>query len=150
MANLKGEFEVRLDDKNRLRLPSGLLRQLDQEIRLGLVISRGFNTCLLLHTKDAWENLTAKLKRLNLFNMDNRDYVRFFIHGATDVELDSSSRILLPRNLLQSAQIKQDIIVYAFLDQIEIWDKNLYEQMMTREPANFANYTDEIFRHKDV
>ncbi|MGB4969915.1 MAG: MraZ N-terminal domain-containing protein, partial [Saprospiraceae bacterium] len=53
MYNLTGEYEVRLDDKNRLRLPSGLSSQLG-EGALKLVVNRGFEKCLLLYPESVW------------------------------------------------------------------------------------------------
>ena len=56
MSRFTGEYEVRLDDKNRLRLPAVLLRQLGEEVKLGLVINRGFDKCLVLYPEAVGEN----------------------------------------------------------------------------------------------
>lgn len=42
MYKLSGEYEIKLDDKSRLRLPSALMRLLEVSDRKGLVINRGF------------------------------------------------------------------------------------------------------------
>ena len=150
MYNLSGEYEVRLDDKNRLRLPSGLIRQLGEDIKLGLVINRGFDRCLLLYPQKLWEKKTNEVNQLNLYITSNREFARYFYRGATKVDMDASSRILIPKTLMDHAIIKQDLIVYAYGEQIELWAKDAYEKMIANEPKDFASFTENIFGHKDV
>ncbi len=150
MKCLTGEYEVRLDEKNRLRMPSGLLRQLEDDMKLGLVISRGFDQCLMLYPQKQWEKKTNEVNQLNLYVTANREFARYFYRGATQLELDASSRLLLPKSLMDYASIQMDVIVYAYGDQIEIWAKDTYENMIMREPKDFAKITENILGHKDV
>ncbi len=150
MKCLTGEYEVRLDEKNRLRMPSGLLRQLEDDMKLGLVISRGFDQCLMLYPQKQWEKKTNEVNQLNLYVTANREFARYFYRGATQLELDASSRLLLPKSLMDYASIQMDVIVYAYGDQIEIWAKDTYENMIMREPKDFAKFTENILGHKDV
>ncbi|MFZ1257168.1 MAG: division/cell wall cluster transcriptional repressor MraZ, partial [Saprospiraceae bacterium] len=110
MYNLTGEYEVRLDDKNRLRLPSGLSSQLG-EGALKLVVNRGFEKCLLLYPESVWVEKTKEVNQLNQYIRKNREFVRYFYRGATQLVSDASGRILIPKLLQEHAGIVHDVVL---------------------------------------
>ncbi len=48
-------------------------------------------------------NFETKLKALPLTNKNARDFVRFFLSGATECEIDKQGRFLIPSNLREYA-----------------------------------------------
>ncbi|HRG32228.1 MAG: division/cell wall cluster transcriptional repressor MraZ [Saprospiraceae bacterium] len=150
MYKLSGEYEIKLDDKSRLRLPSALMRLLEVSDRKGLVINRGFEKCLILYPQEVWEEKTKEVNQLNPYNIKNREFARYFYRGATQLEPDAASRIVLPKTLMEHAGIQTEVMLLAFNDQIEIWSRNEYLKMVDNEPENFAELAQEVFRHKDV
>lgn len=150
MNNLTGEYDVKLDDKGRLRLPTALLRQIGGGMSPRLVLNRGFEKCLLLYPVEAWEKKTKEVNQLNLYNSKERTFVRYFYRGATELTTDASDRILIPKSLLEYANIQNDIIMLAYIDQVEIWSKQDYLEMVKNEPADFSSLADELFGHKDA
>ncbi len=149
MYNLTGEYEVKLDDKSRLRLPSGLSNQLGDN-PLKLVVNRGFEKCLLLYPESVWDEKTKEVNQLNQYIVKNREFVRYFYRGATRLLSDASGRLLIPRLLLEHAGIQQDIVLLAYSQQIEIWSKEQYLIMVHNEPDNFGSLAEDVFGHKDV
>ena len=144
MTNFLGEFECRLDAKARIALPSALRKQLPLEAGERFVINRGFEQHLVLYPFTEWQKITAELNRLNLFVKKNREFVRYFHRGATELELDSNGRLLLPRRLLGYAGIQDAVVLLAYANRIECWDPTLYENLLSDEPADFARLAEEI------
>ena len=72
MASYIGEFECKLDNKGRLSLPTKLRAQISDEHAAAMVVNRGFEKCLVLYTKQDWEQEIAKLDVLNEFNREAR------------------------------------------------------------------------------
>ena len=144
MANFLGEFECRLDSKARIALPAALRKQLPVEAECRFVINRGFEQHLVLYPLNEWQRVTAELNRLNLFVKKNREFVRYFHRGATELELDGSGRLLLPRRLLDYAGIHDQVVLLAYANRIECWDAVLYEHLLSAEPADFARLAEEI------
>jgi MraZ protein len=144
MANFLGEFECRLDSKMRIALPAALKKQLPVEAEGRFVINRGFEQHLVLYPFTEWRRVTAELDRLNPYVKKNRDFVRYFHRGATELELDASGRLLLPRRLLDYAGIRDAVILLAYAQRIECWDPTLYESLLSDEPADFARLAEEI------
>ncbi|MDQ3141335.1 MAG: division/cell wall cluster transcriptional repressor MraZ [Bacteroidota bacterium] len=150
MYKLSGEYRIKLDEKSRLRLPTALIRQLSSSTSIRLVIHRGIEKCLLLYPQEVWEEKTKEVNQLNLYNSKKRAFARYFHRGATELIVDSADRILIPKSLAEHAGIKQDIVLNAYINQIEIWDQEEYLNMIANEPEDFSSIAEEVFRQKDV
>jgi len=144
MLNLIGEFECKLDAKGRAMLPTALKKQLPPEAEEKFIINRGFEKCLVLYPKNEWKNITDEINILNLYNKKNREFVRYFYRGASELGLDGSNRLLFPKSLLEYAEIKKDIVLFAFSNRIEVWAWEIYQNLLTDEPENFASLAEEV------
>ncbi|MFL9482577.1 division/cell wall cluster transcriptional repressor MraZ [Chitinophagaceae bacterium LWZ2-11] len=144
MNGFHGEYEATVDAKGRFLLPGSLKKQLpDGETRF--ILSRGFEKCLTLYPLKSWELIIAKISRLNDFDPKVRQFRRQFLGGATEVELDSAGRLLLPPSLKEYAGLSKDVILAAALDRFELWDAEKYKQL-------FEDFSPEAFSElaKDV
>ncbi|HRH99739.1 MAG TPA: division/cell wall cluster transcriptional repressor MraZ [Saprospiraceae bacterium] len=146
MYQLTGEYEVRLDDKGRFRIPGQLMKQLSLNTSGKLVLNRGFENCLLLYPNDVWEEKTREVNQLNTYIAKNREFVRYFYRGATVLIPDANDRLLLPKSLISHAGINQDMILLAYHNQIEVWSKEAYLKMVDSEPVDFSKLAEEIFK----
>src|SRR5690606_22694041 len=70
------------------------------------------------------------LSRLNQFQPKNRDFARKFMSGATELMLDSAGRVLLPKGLLEYAEIGSELVLACNLEKIEVWAKVGYDEHM--------------------
>lgn len=150
MYKLSGEYEVKIDDRGRLRLPSVLLRQFGASSSTRFVVNRGFEKCLLLYPIEAWDEKTKEVDQLSSYSTKERTFARFFYRGATEVIVDGSERILLPKSLMEHAGIEHEIFLLAYQNKVEIWSKENYLKMIDEEPDDFAALAEEVFRRKDV
>ena len=148
MTNLIGEFECKIDSKGRIMVPAGLAKQLPEEALNKFVINRGFEKCLVLYPKNEWETISKEINELNLYNKKNRDFVRYFFRGATELIMDGNKRLLFPKKLLEYAGIEKELVLFAFSNRVEVWDKASYENMMTDEPEDFADLAEEVMGKK--
>jgi MraZ protein len=144
MTNFIGEFNCKIDAKGRVMLPSALRKQLAPEANERFVMNRGFESCLVLYPKNEWEVISAEVNKLNQYVKKNREFIRYFYRGATELELDSNGRLLLPKRMLQYAGIDKEIVLFAYGNRIEIWDKDKYDNLLTDEPEDFADLAEEV------
>lgn len=150
MQQLLGEFECKIDAKGRMRLPASLLKQLEAEDSAKFVINRGVEKCLMMYPKNVWDVLSAKVKKLNQYVKKNREFVRYFYKGATEMAPDNFERILLPKRLLEYAGIDKDVILFAIDDRIEVWAKEKYDNLMEAEPESFSDLAEEVMGDLDM
>ena len=144
MTNLIGEFECKVDAKGRIMLPAGLKRQISPEAQDKFVINRGFENCIVLYPLNEWKEISDEVNQLNLYNKKNRDFVRYFYRGATELSMDVTNRLLLPKQLLNYAKIAKELVLFAFSNRIEVWAKDVYQNLLTDEPEDFAALAEDV------
>ena len=149
IKQLLGEYECKIDAKGRMRMPSGLISQLGEGEKRSFVINRGFEKCLMLYPEAVWQQISAEVNALNLYNKKNRDFVRYFYRGAQELLQDSADRILIPKRLLEYAGIEKDLILSAYNGRIEIWAKDEYDTMLDQEPTDFSDLADDVLGKLD-
>lgn len=134
MTSLIGEYDCKVDAKGRFMFPISLRKQLEEVFEKGFVINRNLHQkCLVLYPISEWNKLNKKLSKLNRLIKANDVFVRKFTGGATGIEADNTGRILLPKSLVDYADISTDIKVLGSNNVIEIWDKKLYDQFLSQD-----------------
>ena len=103
MFQLTGEYDCRMDTKGRLKLPTGLIRQMGSADSMSFVLNRGFEKCLMLYPKVIWDKKVQEVNQLNIYIPTNRQFVRYFYRGASQLSADSAERILVPKSLSEYA-----------------------------------------------
>ena len=148
MINLLGEYDCKVDAKGRLMLPAGLKKQLAEIGHEGFVVNRNiFEPCLDVYPMSEWKKVSERLSSLNRFVRKEALFIRKFLNGATPLNLDSSSRVNLPASLMGYAGISKKVTVLGNNDRIEIWDKERYEKMLSKE-IDFASLAEEVMGNK--
>jgi MraZ protein len=128
MLSLIGGHDCTLDAKGRVLFPGALKKQLLPVISQGFIIKRSmFQPCLELYPRPVWEKQMKQINKLNRFIKKNNDFIRLFMAGVREVELDSAGRLQIPRDLVVFAELKTDIVLSSLTEIMEIWDKNKYE-----------------------
>lgn len=150
MTGFLGEYEVTIDAKGRFLLPAGFKKQVPEEWGNQYVISRGIEPCLTLYPMKNWEPIFSKISDLNAFDPKVRQFQRFFLNGATTVELDTAGRLLIPQNLKVYAELDKDAVLVSAVQKIEIWDKRKYQQFFENfSPESFSALADEVMVKKE-
>lgn len=150
MIGFLGEYEVTLDAKGRFLLPVGFKKQIPEEWGSQFVISRGIEQCLTLYPMKNWEPIFSEISQLNDFDPKVRQFQRYFLNGATTVELDTAGRLLVPQNLKEYAGLEKDVVLVAAVKKIEIWDKVKYKQFFENfSPDAFSKLAGEVMVKKE-
>ena len=126
---LIGEYEHSLDTKGRLILPAKLREDINEKF----IITKGLDGCLFGFSQAEWNNFEEKLKTLPLTNKNARDFVRFFLSGAIEAEVDKQGRFLIPLNLREYATLNKEAIITGVGTRIEIWDKAKWKKYNSEE-----------------
>jgi MraZ protein len=145
MVYFASEFEVKIDAKGRVVLPAKVKSNLPQDSGLNIVLSRGFEPCLVLRPQSEFFKILEKLQGLNQFDAANRNFQRKMLSGSTDLELDSAGRFLIPKAMLSYANLKKEAVIVGMGDRLEIWNPDVYEKFLNNDPEEFAKMAQEIF-----
>lgn len=138
MSYFSSEYECKLDVKGRLVLPAKVKANLPQASGNTIVVTRGFETCLIIYPLVEWNKVFSKVSGLNEFNEEYRNFQRNFFRGNTEIDLDNNGRFLVPKTLLKHAQIEKDAIMVGMGNRIEVWNPELYEKFLINDQKEFS------------
>ena len=121
---LMGEYSHSLDTKGRLIMPA----KLRQDIGEKFILTKGLDGCLFAFSQTEWLNFEEKLKSLPLSDKNARNFVRFFLSGATECEIDKQGRFLIPTNLRIAGNLEKEAIIIGVGTRLEIWNKETWKK----------------------
>jgi MraZ protein len=124
----RGLHTINLDAKGRLAIPTKYRETLAELCGARLVATIDTEErCLLIYPVNEWELIQAKIEALPSFNPVTRRIQRLLIGHATDLELDSAGRILLPQPLREYASLEKESVLMGQGKKLELWSKSLWE-----------------------
>ena len=135
---LIGEYEHSLDAKGRMIMPAKLRADIGEKF----ILSKGLDGCLFAFSMQEWNNFEEKLKSLPLSDKNARSFVRFFLAGATECEIDKQGRFLIPNNLRVIANLEKEAIIIGVGTRLEIWNKEKWQANCDEEisPEEIAEH----------
>jgi len=117
-----GTYSHAIDEKGRLFLPAKLREQSSSK-EGKFILTKGLEDCLYVFDNDTFHtNLASKLDSLPVKNQqDGRAFKRMLLAGAQDAALDDLGRILIPKSMVEYAQLKKDVSILGVGQRIELW-----------------------------
>lgn len=133
-----------MDAKGRMALPGRNRETLMVASEGRLVVTIDMReSCLLAYPLTEWETVQAKLESLSNINPQARLLQRLLIGHATDLELDSAGRLLLPAMLREFAGLEKKLVLIGQGNKIEIWSaerwQNRLDQWLEESAAALTN-----------
>ncbi|MBX4199937.1 division/cell wall cluster transcriptional repressor MraZ [Candidatus Parcubacteria bacterium] len=119
-----GEYTHTVDDKNRISLPAKFRKELGAKI----VVTRGLDNCLFLFPHKTWKTISEELSKLGLMQADTRGFSRFMFSGASEIDVDSQGRVLIPDFLKDFAKLQTTVVFAGVHDRIEIWSDGRWNE----------------------
>ena len=144
MTQFLGEYDIKIDGKGRFLFPAGLRKQLPPDSQERFVVNRGFENCLALYPFTEWQAISAEVNKLNTYEKKKRDFARYFYRGSTELVLDGSGRLLLPKRLLEYAGIDKEVVMSAYSNKIEIWSNKNFNELHKGAPDDYAALAEEV------
>ena len=128
MITFIGDYTVRLDPKGRLSFPAAFKKQIREALQDGFVLKRDvFENCLIMYPMEEWERQNKIIRaRTNPYNKEHARFLRMFFSGTAEVSLDANNRMLIPKRLLDYADIKSEVVLAGQSGKIEVWASEKY------------------------
>src|SRR5690606_35580989 len=124
----RGVNNVSLDAKGRLAIPTRYRERLAERCAGQLVVTVDTARCLLLYPLPDWEEIERKLVKLPSFNPQARRLQRLLVGHATELELDSHGRVLLPPPLREFASLERRVVMIGQGNKFELWDEDTWNE----------------------
>lgn len=123
---MTGNYRNSVDNKGRITIPSKFRKELDGKIFLSL----GFEKTLSVRSEKEYKSFKDKILSMDTLTKKVRILQRVLLGNTIEVELDNQGRALLPKTLLDSANIKDKVVISALGNQIEIIAEEAYDKML--------------------
>lgn len=138
---LMGEYHHNIDDKNRLIVPS----KFRDELGSSFIITRGIENCLYVYSIDNFKKIVSKLDSLPFTKKDARNFMRFFLSGAVDAEIDKQGRSCIPQSLTSYAKIEKECVIIGASDRLEIWAKKEWDDFFNSANDSMSDIAENLF-----
>lgn len=135
-----GEYHHTIDEKGRLTIPSKVRDLLGGNF----IVTRGLDNCLFVYREDEWTNIISKYKELPN-TKDARNFMRFFLSGATVCDFDKQGRVNIPSPLSTYASLEKDCVIIGVNDRLEIWSRDRWDNFITENEDDFSDIADNLF-----
>ena len=136
-----GEYHHTIDEKGRIIIPAKFREELGDTF----VVTRGIENCLFVYSNENWNAICQKLNSLPFTKKDARVFNRFFMSGATGVELDKQGRINISAPLIQYAHLDKDCVVIGTGDRLEIWSQNDWDAFFDSTQDSMSDIAENLF-----
>lgn len=150
-SNLKfmfvGSFKYSMDAKGRIALPAKLRKYVNPEANNSFVLTRNAAKCIDIYPMDRWKELVAeKLDSLNQFDPKEAMFIRMFLQEAAEDSLDSQSRLLIPKTLIEYAEIKNEVLILGVNKRIEVWNPDVYESYIKENLQSYEEIAKDVMK----
>lgn len=136
-------FNCKMDNKFRILVPTKFRKDNEELIREGFIIKRSLSfTCLELYPFSEWKHIMEMICKLNPFDKRTTEFKLLYTAGVKSVELDSSNRILIPKELVTAGSLSKEVYLIPMGTFYQIWDKDLYEKHLAGNQG--VNLNDEF------
>lgn len=132
---LRGNFPARVDEKGRLKLPTELRAQLDQQgpsHEFYITSLDGVNA--RIYPMREWERIEEKLAKLPSMHPTRQKLLSRTNYYGQVVEMDGQGRVLMPAVLRGAAQIRGDVAVLGYLEYLEVWNEARLQEDLKAKP----------------
>ncbi len=119
-----GEYQLSFTSPGRLVLPKKLRELLKGDT---FILTKGFDFCLSGYDKEDWENRAKGLFQTSILDKENLAKQRFIFPSITYLEIDAQGRFVIPKNLLNYADLKETAVIIGVGDHFEIWSQEKWK-----------------------
>ena len=136
-----GEYHHTIDEKGRIIIPV----KFREELGNNFIITRGIENCLFIYSEENWAKITDKLNSLPFTKKDARTFNRFFMSGATNVELDKQGRVNISKPLIDYASLIKDCVIIGTGDRLEVWSQESWESFFDSTKDSMSDIAENLF-----
>ncbi|MDY0361595.1 MAG: division/cell wall cluster transcriptional repressor MraZ [Desulforegulaceae bacterium] len=141
----RGSSSHKLDQKGRLSIPSRFKKDIESEESSVLFLTR-MDNCIRAYPESRWLEIEKTFKTLKTKTEKMRRFFRTFIGSVAECELDKQSRIIIPQNLRDYANLQKEVVLVGVLEHFEIWSEENWqkENEMLEQDLLLEDFQDEI------
>jgi len=136
----RGNNPAKVDDKGRLKIPSGFKSLLDAANVTQFYITSTNGKSAEIWPLPEWEKREKKLAKQGNLNKAVQKYLSLTSYYGQQVEMDSQSRVVLPQILRDKAKLDAEVVVLGQLLYLEVQNEKDCAGRMEEIEMNDADF----------
>ena len=141
-----GYFEAAIEKHGRVKLPTMLMKALDEDDRNCFMATHGFDKHVTLWTMKAYEKQMEFINSLDRNIIAIKKYRNAFLTRNTFVECDSQSRLVIPKFFMEYYNIDREVVMILDDGKIDVWNSEEYHKSFDMKPEEFNKLNEAIHR----
>lgn len=144
-----GSFTHSIDSKGRLSIPFRFRKYINPEADGTFIMTRGLYRNIDVYPLDFWKSeVLTRIDQLDDYIPEEATFKRMLFELSAEDKLDSQSRLLIPKNLLEFAGIEKEVFILGQNKKFELWNPVIYEEYKREINVPYAEYSKIIMPQK--
>lgn len=118
-----GKFNRNLDDKNRIVIPTKILKELGDVF----YISLSLDNSLVIRSAAEFTKFKARISENSMLDKEFRNLTRIIFANTEELSPDKLGRVTMPKYLLEKIIIKKDVVFIGNGNYCELFAKEVYD-----------------------
>ena len=131
---LRGNYTARIDDKGRLKIPTGFRRKIEEKYGLEVYVTSLTGKSVQIFPLKVWEIIEQKVSLLPTNDAARQIYMMRTSFYGQESEIDGQGRILMPQLIRKDAEIFGDVSILGYLNYLDVWNMERIEQHLLQNP----------------
>jgi len=137
---LIGQHIHTLDPKKRISLPAKFRKEMGKTV----IVARGWDKCVSVYSVRQWKESVVKFTALSEGQAESRTLNRYILGTASETDVDSAGRILIPDALKDFAGLKEKVVVAGLENHLELWDETSWKTYQTKAEAEAEKIAEKL------
>jgi len=135
---LRGNYPATVDVKGRLKIPSALKQDLDENYGPDFYVTSLDGQSVRAYPMGEWRKIEDKLAAQPSMNKAKKKFLDRTNYWGQQARMDAQGRILIPAHLRESATMRGEVAVMGYLTYLDVWNQERFQEHLEKEP-----FTDE-------
>ena len=131
---LRGNLPAKIDDKSRLKVPTGFRTLIEREYGRELFVTSLTGESVRIYPMPVWLDIERRLGEMASTEPARVRFIGRLNYFGLVTELDNQGRVLIQPRLREAAGMTGEVDVLGQLNYLEVWNHERLVDRFAREP----------------
>ena len=140
LNTLLGHAPAKVDDKGRLKIPSGFRKIIEDRYGADCFITSIDGDHALVYPMPVWSEFQSRIAKVPSTSVAKKKLLERANFFGQPSSIDAQGRVLIPARLRKDAHIAEDVVVIGNTDHLIVWNEEQIEKRMSESPMTAEDF----------
>lgn len=140
LNTLLGHAPAKVDDKGRLKIPSGFRKIIEDRYGADCFITSIDGDHALVYPMPVWSEFQSRIAKVPSTSVAKKKLLERANFFGQPSSIDAQGRVLIPARLRKDAHIAEDVVVIGNTDHLIVWNEEQIEKRMKNTPMTAEDF----------